>query len=62
MTGEEIAGRLHLARSTVAAELVRLGPNRLSALAPKEPVRRYQRARPGDLVHLDVKTMLEDWA
>jgi transposase InsO family protein len=57
MTAEEIASRLHLARSTVAAELARLGLNRLSALAPKEPVRRYERARPGDLVHLDVKKL-----
>jgi transposase InsO family protein len=57
MTAEAIAGRLHLARSTVAAELVRLGLNRLSALAPKEPVRRYERARPGDLIHLDVKKL-----
>ena len=47
MTGAEIASRLHLARSTVAAELVRLGLNRLSALAPKEPVRRYERAPTG---------------
>jgi transposase InsO family protein len=30
-------------------------PDRLSALAPKEPARRYERARPGDLIHLDVK-------
>jgi hypothetical protein len=57
MTAEEIASRLHLARSTVAAELVRLGLNRLSALAPKEPARRYERARPGDLIHLDVKKL-----
>ena len=57
MTAAEIAGRLHLARSTVAAELVRLGLNRLSALAPKEPARRYERARPGDLIHLDVKKL-----
>jgi hypothetical protein len=35
MTAQDIASRLHLARSTVAAELVRLGLSRLSALAPK---------------------------
>jgi hypothetical protein len=57
MTAEEIASRLHLARSTVAAEPARLGLNRLSALTPKGPARRYERARPGDLVHLDVKKL-----
>ena len=46
MTADEIASRLQLARSSVAAELVRLRLNRLSALAPKAPVRRYDRARP----------------
>ena len=57
MTAAEIASRLHLARSTVAAELVRLGLSRLSALAPQAPARRYERARPGDLIHLDVKKL-----
>ena len=57
MTAEEIASRLRLARSTVAAELVRLRLNRSSALAPKAPVRRYERARPGDLIHLDIKKL-----
>jgi transposase InsO family protein len=55
MTGEEIAERLHLARSTVAGHLRRLGLGRLAALEPSEPVRRYNRARAGELVHLDVK-------
>jgi transposase InsO family protein len=57
MTAEEIARHLGLARSTVAAELRRLGLNRLAALEPKAPVRRYERARPGDLIHLDVKKL-----
>jgi hypothetical protein len=57
MTAAEIARHLGLARSPVAAERARLGLNRLSALEPKAPVRRYQRARPGDLIHLDVKKL-----
>jgi transposase InsO family protein len=57
MTGEEIAERLHLARSTVAGHLRRLGLGRLAALEPSEPVRRYNRARAGELVHLDVKKL-----
>ena len=30
---------------------------RLSLLDPKEPVRRYQRERPGELLHLDIKKL-----
>jgi transposase InsO family protein len=57
MTSEEIAARLHLARSTVAGHLARLGLGRLSHLRPSEPARRYNRARAGELVHLDTKKL-----
>jgi transposase InsO family protein len=57
MTGEEIGDRLHLARSTVAGHLHRLGLGRLAALEPSEPARRHNRARAGELVHLDVKKL-----
>jgi transposase InsO family protein len=57
MTGEEIAARLHLPRSTVAGHLARLGLGRLSQLAPRAPARRYNRARAGELLHLDVKKL-----
>jgi transposase InsO family protein len=57
MTGEEIAARLRLPRSTVASHLRRLGLGRLAALEPSEPARRYSRARAGELVHLDVKKL-----
>lgn len=57
LTGEEIATRLGLARSTVAGWLTRMGLGRLSSLEPKEPVRRYQRERPGELLHLDIKKL-----
>ena len=57
MTGEEIALRLRLPRSTVASHLRRLGLGRLAALEPSEPARRYSRARAGELVHLDVKKL-----
>jgi transposase InsO family protein len=57
MTGEEIAVRLRLPRSTVAGHLRRLGLGRLAALEPSAPARRYSRARAGELVHLDVKKL-----
>ena len=37
--------------------LKRLGLNRLSALEPAEPVRRYERERPGELIHIDIKKL-----
>jgi transposase InsO family protein len=43
--------------STVTVEVRRLGLNRLSRLAPPDPVVRYERARPGSLVHMDIKKL-----
>ena len=57
MTAATIARRLGLARSTVARWLARHGLGRLSALDPAQPVRRYQRDRPGELVHVDIKKL-----
>jgi transposase InsO family protein len=57
LTGAEIARKLGLARSTVARWLARAGMGRLAALDPPQPVRRYQRARPGELIHLDIKKL-----
>lgn len=52
-----IATRLQVPRSTVAAVLVRAGLNRLAHLTPRGPVIRYERSRPGELVHLDIKPL-----
>ena len=49
--------RLGLARSTVSAWLRRLGLGLLRALTPPRVVRRYEKDRPGALVHLDVKKL-----
>jgi transposase InsO family protein len=57
MTGPEIAEVLEMATSTVSAVLKRVGLGRLSRLAPPEPIRRYARSRPGELIHIDVKKL-----
>ena len=54
-TAAEIAEALGLAHSTVSAVLKRLGRGRLPRI--KEPDNRYERARPGELVHVDVKKL-----
>jgi len=53
----QIADKLKMAVSTVAAVLNRLGLGRLVSLDPKPPVVRYERERPGELLHVDVKKL-----
>src|SRR5205085_10351672 len=57
MTAAEIAELLAMALSTVSAVLKRIGLGRRSRLEPPEPANRYERKRPGELVHLDVKKL-----
>src|ERR1019366_5486963 len=57
MTAAEIAEVLAMALSTVSAVLKRIGLGKRSRLAPPEPPNRYERKRPGELVHLDVKKL-----
>jgi transposase InsO family protein len=56
-TGPEIAETLGMPLSTVSAVLTRIGLGRLSRLEPPEPPNRYERKRPGELVHIDVKKL-----
>lgn len=56
-TGPEIAELLAMATSTVSAVLNRIGLGKLSRLEPPEPVRRYEKRRPGELLHIDVKKL-----
>jgi transposase InsO family protein len=56
-TSVEIAERLRLGRSTVARYLAQRGLARLRALEPAVPVQRYEHARAGELLHLDVKKL-----
>ena len=57
MTGPQIARQLAMPRSTVGVVLRRLGLGRLANLDPKPPVIRYQRQRPGELIHIDTKKL-----
>jgi len=57
LSGPQIARDLGLPRSTVGAILRRLGLGRLTALDPKPPVVRYERAAPGELIHVDTKKL-----
>jgi transposase InsO family protein len=56
LTGKAIAAEVGVSPATVSRILRRLGLNRLSALEP-EPVRRYERENPGELIHLDIKKL-----
>jgi transposase InsO family protein len=57
MTAAEIAEALRMAISTVSRWLKRIGLGKRSRLEPPEPPNRYERARPGELVHVDVKRL-----
>jgi len=57
MTGRRIAAQLGRPYATVARILQRAGVGRLKPVAPIEPVKRYERAHPGELLHIDVKKL-----
>ncbi|MGH2802307.1 MAG: IS481 family transposase [Thermoleophilaceae bacterium] len=56
MTAAEIAETLTMPLSTVSAVLRRHGLGRLGRIGLEQPLR-YERARPGELVHIDVKKL-----
>src|SRR6266540_1051990 len=56
MTAAEIAETVSMPLSTVSAVLTRSGVGRLGRLGLEQPVR-YERSRPGELVHIDVKKL-----
>jgi transposase InsO family protein len=57
MTAGQIAMALQMALSTVSVVLKRVGLGKRSRLDPPEPPNRYERRRPGELVHVDVKKL-----
>ena len=60
-TYQNISQELGIAISTVARLLQRLGLNRLPELEPAPPIRRYEYAQPGDMLHLDIKKLARFW-
>ena len=56
MTAAEIAETLAMPLSTVSGILTRLGLGRLGRLGLEQPIR-YERSRPGELVHVDIKKL-----
>jgi transposase InsO family protein len=57
LTGADIALAMGMPASTVSGVLMRIGLGKLSRLEPIEPANRYERARPGELIHIDVKKL-----
>lgn len=56
-TGKQIAAQVGVSPATVSRVLKRHGLNKLKSLDPAEPVRRYERAHPGELLHIDIKKL-----
>ncbi len=56
MTAAEIAETLQMPLSTVSGILTRIGMGRLGLLGLEQP-RRYERSRPGELLHVDIKKL-----
>ena len=57
LSGPRIARALQLARSSVGLVLRRLGLGRLASLDERPAVIRYERQRPGEMLHLDIKSL-----
>jgi len=57
MNAVQIAERLGMSERTVRAVIARLGLSKLAPLEAPEPANRYERPRPGELIHIDVKKL-----
>jgi len=57
LTGTHIAQKTGVSPATVSRVLRRAGLSRLRDLEPAEAARRYERAHPGELIHLDIKRL-----
>ncbi len=56
-TGKHIARETGVSAATVSRVLKRAGLSRIKDLELAEPVRRYERKVPGELIHLDIKKL-----
>lgn len=56
-TFDQIADETGISRATVGRILMRNGLNRWRDLEPREPVNRYEREKPGEMVHIDIKKL-----
>ena len=52
-----IAKELEISEATVSRVLRRAGISKLKDLEPKQPVQRYEREQPGELLHIDIKKL-----
>lgn len=56
-TGQQIARETSVSPATVSRILRRVRLSRIRDLEPPEPVRRYERDLPGDMIHIDIKRL-----
>jgi transposase InsO family protein len=56
-TGDQIAQQVGVSPATLSRVLRRLGLSRLKDLVPAAPICRYERAAPGELLHIDIKKL-----
>lgn len=56
-TGQQIARDAKVSPATVSRILRRVRLSRIRDLEPPEPVRRYERDHPGDMIHIDIKRL-----
>ena len=57
LTGQQVARDLSVSPATVSRVLRRHGLSRIADLEPPPPVIRYERDRPGELIHIDIKKL-----
>ncbi len=56
-TGQHIAREVGVSPATVSRVLRRAGLSPLKDIEPAEPIRRYERAHPGEMIHIDIKKL-----
>jgi transposase InsO family protein len=57
LTGKHIAKQTGVSAATVSRVLKRVGLSRMKDIEPAEPVRRYERDKPGEMIHIDIKKL-----